>query len=48
MFLEILNIRIRQILNLARELRQAITSCVNNEPVIVPPRFPGSESTDSL
>ena len=37
MFLELLTLRIRQILNLVREVRQAITSCVNNEPIAVPP-----------
>ena len=48
MLLELLTLRIRQILNLVREVRQAITSCVNNDPIAVPPIIPYSDSSDSL
>ena len=40
MFLELLTLRIRQILNLVREVRQSITICINNEPIAVPPIIP--------
>ena len=48
MLLELLTLRLRQILNLVREVRQAITICVNNEPIPVPPIIPYSDSSDSL
>ena len=48
MLLELLTLRLRQILNLVREVRQAITICVNNESIPVPPIIPYSDSSDSL
>ena len=48
MLLELLTLRIRQILAMGQQLKRALTNCYRDEPVVVPPNIPYSDSSESL
>mgnify|MGYP003634261847 FL=1 len=48
MLLELLTLRIRQILAMGQQLKRALTSCYRDEPIVVPPSMPYSDSSESL